>query len=359
MKGVEVLRLHENGALQLADAAEQGQTCILRNLKQLEVLALLCDYQSFLPQIYWLLSCAHKLSVLSASGQALPWLPPLAHLKHLVIKVEGFTDGIDSLVSGIHKTINLETLSLRTSQKENTSALQLEDFPSLRVVALHNLRPSRTCLPNACKLHISGDVGFDISKVAAWDGAMSSLSSFGFSNVSKDIHGLPGVFGRLQQLSNVSVDLGRVGTTARLVSLKGLAHVQKIRISGSALHLRVPNKVSWKSVEFVGKQSFKVEFDNAKAFASAVRACTFKYQHPMDACIPRLCGALKACGVDWRIGVEDSGLTVIRFPDKGQAYVFGCGCGACMACLREAGVAEAPTGEWIKEEDLMSSQARW
>jgi hypothetical protein len=249
---------------------------------------------------------------------------------------------------------------LRTPQKTDTCPLQLREFPSLRVVALHNVRPFYTSLPSACKLHIFGDGDFDISKVAAWNGAMSSLSSFGFSDMSKDIHGLPGFFGRLQHLSNVSIDLGRVGTSVRLVSLpKGLAHVQKIRISGSALHLRVPSKVSWKSVEFVGKQSFKVEFDNAKAFASTVSACTFKYQHPMDACIPRLCGALRACGVDWRIGEEDSGLRVIRFPDKGQPYVFGCGCGACMACLREAGIAEAPTVEWIKEEMFMSSRSRW
>ncbi len=355
MGALRVLRSYENGFLGLADAATQGQDNILKDLQQLEICALDADISDVLdstaPQFMWLLSCAQKLTVLSASLEALPWLPPLLQLKHLVLRCEQHTFG------ALRNARNLETLSLSAGEYTRASILQLDSLASLRVVALHKIRPSGIYLPEACYLHISGlEEVLDPSKKGAWNGAITNLSSFGFSCSYRKISRLPGCFAHLQKLTFVTLELGQCGSSEHFLSLDGLGNVRKLRVSGKKLYLNVPSEVSWESVDFVGKRILDIAFADLEAFACTVSMCILQYGAPMGSCLSTLRSTLAARGVGWHTRKQKSGLCVFQYPVKIAANAFGCECGACMECLRALGVGDVPAAEWTEAEEVSEDE---
>ncbi len=100
--------------------------------------------------------------------------------------------------------------------------MQLADTPSLRILALHRVRPKSIILPVACRLHVSGSGELELPE-KGWKNALKKLSSFYFDDMILRISQMPGCFASLQQLKYVKIKIDKWGSDARHVSLEAIA----------------------------------------------------------------------------------------------------------------------------------------
>ena len=346
---MEVLCLPPNGALGLAGTEVQNADALM-NLKQLEIIGPSGEdnvsTMAFKMWFSWVLCRAQKLTLLSAQVGRLEWFAPMMQLKHLVLRCSCNPGNIFAALSNAK---SLQTLSLRAMRLSggamvpDAPRLDLKSLPDLRAVALHGVCLDDTLLPGECDLHLAGLVKLDTLGDEKWGSALANLRSIKFQDIRAFLPELPGLFGNVdfENLSIVFIYIATCGEVNAPVSLAYLAHVHKLYVCAEEdLYVHVPAKVSWQRFRLWGAERLEVTFEDIYGFATPVGSCAFCYTDLSGGCLFDLCSILAERGVPWVSGRDEHGLTRLQFPTSDAGNFPGCFCGACMQCLRAAGIAE-------------------
>ena len=82
-----------------------------------------------------------------------------------------------------------------------------------------------------------------------WTAVKDNLCSISFSNKLESLASLPTILERAWPLRFVSIRAANVGTAKEPFLLQGgITHVNKLYLSGTRVHLRIPSSVAWSSI---------------------------------------------------------------------------------------------------------------
>ncbi len=353
LRNAQVLRLRADAAHELADNI-LPDCPHLAKLQQLEIFVRDAGPASsgLLMWLTWLLARASQLSTLSLYMSKLPWLPPVTHLKHLILT---FSMDSERIITALSNARGLETLSIKYLQKgaeDGSEELPMGEVPAIhlgRLVHLHSLAltcimPAALELPQGCSLSLSG---LQHRRMASesWDHVFGSLKALRLDCTGTRLASPPNFFADCPNLTKLCIVADKIGAEGSPLPLTGLNHVKVLVMEGSEMYICMPSTFAWETAYFFGSSTVFLAFDDIDLFAKNIAQAYFVvgYDSVKGTWLPRLCAALGDEDIEWEVcGGEDGLLPQIHCPR--QEYdidIAKCWCGACLDCLAAAGLANA------------------
>ncbi len=160
------------------------------------------------PCVPWLLTWANNLNLADVHLGSNPWLPPLTHIKHLILVLE---DDIGNTFEALPEATSLETLSISRSEQFSEcyfseGPLVLNMLPCLVSVALEMVCPETCSIPEDCRLslhkfrlrHLKDDM---------WQGKEGTICSISVNHYATDMSDITKYIGKLHALVSVATHL--------------------------------------------------------------------------------------------------------------------------------------------------------
>lgn len=345
---MKVLRLHSNVSEQLALAASKVSRAF-DSLVQLEIRSQEAGNarSDFLMRLTWLLCQTTNLKLLSMRVGPMTWFPPVVHLKHLELE---FFGGTGDVLRSLPHAEGLQTLSLSAcmlgevvDRASHAPKLCLTALKHLQLVALQFLVPAEISLPESCALSLFGLEERDFPE-HGWETVHKHLWIFQNDSLEPVLTCIPTLLcNSVSRLSRVSLHANTFGSANSVLSLKGLAHVERVQLSGIDLYMDVPARVAWKHVVICARNTLDLSFEDEHGFANCVPEVFFYYLLSGGLWVAHLCTALSAIGKKWR-AYKKGGLNafhpqVSHGGDQDESFwMEECFCGACSHCLCKSGV---------------------
>ncbi len=196
-----------------------------------------------------LLTWPKNLCLLDAHMGSKPWLPPLKHVKHLILVLQ---DDIGNISGTLPAAKSLETLSISRSmyyraEDPINTPLVLNLLPFLVSIALKNFCPDMLRLPEECKLTVHAK-NLRVLKCNGWQSKEAKVCSISVKLSLPDITEFRKYVENLHALVSVAIHLNATATSLacmQSLDLCCLQHVKKLHVSGETLGICVPTKVSW------------------------------------------------------------------------------------------------------------------
>ena len=299
--------------------------------------------------VLWLVGHAKGLVFLSIDRVSLPYLPSLAHIRHLqlAVSVENFW----SLAPVLATLVTLQTLYLDGSEMQEPAAppahLDLQALTQLETVMLDAVVPASLLLPEGTALHAIACCLED-ARNALWPTVLGALKSFVLETdeqvkLEEDIPGWmlePVKLDRLV-LSSYSFGVGydpEDGFNDGLIRLRGalLLADEFCLYCSEGLYVEVPKEHQWRLANLISDNRLFVRLRDIARFASCP-ALVIRYRSLEGIDLSRLASYLAKSGIDFDLNQwgeqcefrAGSGADILH-----EYNARSCKCGACRICCR-------------------------
>ncbi|BDA48226.1 hypothetical protein COCOBI_11-4860 [Coccomyxa sp. Obi] len=175
--------------------------------------------------------------------------------------------------------------------------LKMDGLPHLRVCVLKAITADRVAVPKACRLHVDVSAGLDM-QCSIWRGILTNIYGITVDLPRPDTATLNLLLTRtenpLQDLQILNIQF----VDARVVfDLKSFARVEKLRISGMDLDLRLPAGVCWEALQIDATGKLVLDFEDLEGFPKAVPRFAARFGVLRGTHALELCTALAANGI--------------------------------------------------------------
>ncbi|BDA47073.1 hypothetical protein COCOBI_09-5280 [Coccomyxa sp. Obi] len=286
----------------------------------------------------WLAGHAERLQMLSIQAYTVHCLPPMLHLKHLVVSVSGsFSAGI---IQSVQLLRTLETLDL-TGVGCTVPAIDLRPLRRLRKLALFGMAPSTLHLPPSCQLHVEVYCE-DTARHKVWPAVLSQLWSFNWHQedfMVNAVEALPGFLFSEKCPAHVRLCLGHIcDPDAPLVLMGGIAHAKSLCITGDDVNVVMPSQLSWGHIHISARGALNLTFEDGavEALGRAKPISLYQWWTAQGVGLIELYNAFQASRQKWWYDVDGAIASMWNSEREYEGLELSelCGCGACTPCLR-------------------------
>jgi hypothetical protein len=305
------------------------------------------SWACFTAWLVWVLAHCTSLRYLGLWHTELGSIPPLASIRHLVLRSAKYQP---EMLASVLQIRGLQTLQLGFSHANVSPwpVLQLTSLQSLQHVSLNNVQSLDLSLPPECTIHfaIAGQEAHSAAFLRSIRHALVGVSVgrplLGRFNVQHDFSPMQPL---LEQLGPPCAELHLKGRTLGTTQLplrfpSSLAHLRELYIAGTTICIHLPAEMRLQGCRLRAENSLEVALGDPAALACSLIDLSVEY------------GQLRGCdlmSLFWQLGnVGKRVLPLFVFGAARGMQIKGsrvpssmgfswCACGACLPCWRRNG----------------------